>query len=44
LQSDIFIFAEGGVVCTASHNPEEYNGYKARQMMWRQMVSPHKKM
>lgn len=31
----------GGVVCTASHNPKEYNGYKAYWDDGAQMVSPH---
>lgn len=33
----------GGVVCTASHNPKEYNGYKAYWDDGAQMVSPHDK-
>ena len=32
---------QGGVVCTASHNPKEYNGYKAYWNDGAQMVSPH---
>lgn len=32
---------QGGVVCTASHNPKEYNGYKAYWDDGAQMVSPH---
>ncbi len=32
---------KGGVVCTASHNPKEYNGYKAYWDDGAQMVSPH---
>jgi len=34
---------KGGVVCTASHNPREYNGYKAYWDDGAQMVSPHDK-
>ena len=34
---------KGGVVCTASHNPKEYNGYKAYWDDGAQMVSPHDK-
>src|SRR5688572_9227858 len=32
---------EGGVVCTASHNPKEYNGYKAYWNDGGQLVPPH---
>jgi phosphoglucomutase len=32
---------QGGVVCTASHNPKEYNGYKAYWDDGAQMVWPH---
>src|ERR1700742_3304777 len=32
---------KGGVVCTASHNPKEYNGYKAYWDDGAQMVPPH---
>ena len=35
---------KGGVVCTASHNPKEYNGYKAYWDDGAQMVPPHDKM
>jgi len=31
----------GGVVCTASHNPKEYNGYKAYWRDGGQLVPPH---
>jgi phosphoglucomutase len=34
---------KGGVVCTASHNPKEYNGYKAYWDDGGQMVPPHDK-
>ena len=33
----------GGVVCTASHNPKEYNGYKAYWDDGSQLVPPHDK-
>jgi phosphoglucomutase len=33
--------AQGGVVCTASHNPKEYNGYKAYWSDGGQLVPPH---
>src|SRR5690349_1947950 len=33
----------GGVVCTASHNPKEYNGYKAYWNDGGQLVPPHDK-
>jgi phosphoglucomutase len=32
---------KGGVVCTASHNPKEYNGYKAYWDDGAQMIPPH---
>jgi phosphoglucomutase len=32
---------QGGVVCTASHNPKEYNGYKAYGNDGGQLVPPH---
>ncbi len=35
--------SKGGVVCTASHNPKEYNGYKAYWDDGAQMVPPHDK-
>ena len=34
---------QGGVVCTASHNPKEYNGYKAYWNDGAQLVPPHDK-
>jgi phosphoglucomutase len=34
---------KGGVVCTASHNPKEYNGYKAYWQDGGQLVPPHDK-
>jgi phosphoglucomutase len=34
---------KGGVVCTASHNPKEYNGYKAYWEDGSQLVAPHDK-
>ncbi len=34
---------KGGVVCTASHNPKEYNGYKAYWNDGGQLVPPHDK-
>lgn len=34
---------QGGVVCTASHNPREYNGYKAYWIDGGQLVPPHDK-
>lgn len=34
---------QGGVVCTASHNPREYNGYKAYWTDGGQLVPPHDK-
>lgn len=33
----------GGVICTASHNPKEYNGYKAYWNDGGQLVPPHDK-
>jgi phosphoglucomutase len=32
---------QGGVVCTASHNPKEYNGYKAYWDDGAQLIPPH---
>ncbi|TMI66365.1 MAG: phospho-sugar mutase [Bacteroidetes bacterium] len=34
---------KGGVVCTASHNPKEFNGYKAYWDDGSQLVPPHDK-
>ena len=34
---------KGGVVCTASHNPKEYNGYKAYWDDGAQLINPHDK-
>jgi len=34
---------KGDVVCTASHNPKEYNGYKAYWEDGAQLVPPHDK-
>jgi phosphoglucomutase len=36
-----FLSCQGGVVCTASHNPKEYNGYKAYWNDGGQLVPPH---
>lgn len=36
--------ADGGVMVTASHNPKEYNGYKAYWNDGGQLVSPHDKL
>lgn len=38
-----YLGCQGGVVCTASHNPKEYNGYKAYWNDGGQLVSPHDK-
>ncbi len=35
------LHCKGGVVCTASHNPKEYNGYKAYWDDGGQLVPPH---
>jgi phosphoglucomutase len=37
------LHCHGGVVCTASHNPKEYNGYKAYWNDGGQLVPPHDK-
>lgn len=36
-----YLNCKGGVVCTASHNPKEYNGYKAYWNDGGQLVPPH---
>jgi phosphoglucomutase len=36
-----YLGCKGGVVCTASHNPREYNGYKAYWDDGGQLVPPH---
>jgi phosphoglucomutase len=36
-----YLKCHGGVVCTASHNPKEYNGYKAYWNDGGQLVPPH---
>jgi len=38
-----YLHCHGGVVCTASHNPREYNGYKAYWNDGGQLVPPHDK-
>jgi len=38
-----YLKCKGGVVCTASHNPKEYNGYKAYWVDGGQLVPPHDK-
>lgn len=38
-----YLKCQGGVVCTASHNPKEYNGYKAYWNDGSQLVPPHDK-
>src|SRR6476469_5554458 len=38
-----YLKLNGGVVCTASHNPKEYNGYKAYWNDGGQLVPPHDK-
>ena len=38
-----YLQCHGGVVCTASHNPKEYNGYKAYWNDGGQLVPPHDK-
>lgn len=35
---------QGGIVITASHNPKEYNGYKAYWDDGGQLISPHDKL
>ena len=36
-----YLHCKAGVVCTASHNPKEYNGYKAYWNDGGQLVPPH---
>ena len=38
-----FLKCQAGVICTASHNPKEYNGYKAYWNDGGQLVPPHDK-
>ncbi len=38
-----YLNCESGVVITASHNPKEYNGYKAYWVGGAQVVPPHDK-
>jgi phosphoglucomutase len=38
-----YLKCKGGVVCTASHNPKEFNGYKAYWDDGSQLVPPHDK-
>ena len=38
-----YLKCKAGVVCTASHNPKEYNGYKAYWNDGGQLVLPHDK-
>jgi phosphoglucomutase len=38
-----YLKCDGGVICTASHNPKEYNGYKAYGNDGGQLVPPHDK-
>jgi phosphoglucomutase len=38
-----YLGCQGGLVCTASHNPKEYNGYKAYWNDGGQLVPPHDK-
>jgi len=38
-----FYRCQGGIVITASHNPKEYNGYKAYWDDGGQLISPHDK-
>ena len=38
-----YLGCKAGVVCTASHNPKEYNGYKAYWNDGSQLVPPHDK-
>jgi phosphoglucomutase len=38
-----YLGLDAGVMCTASHNPKEYNGYKAYWNDGSQLVAPHDK-
>ena len=38
-----YLKCQAGVICTASHNPKEYNGYKAYWNDGGQLVPPHDK-
>ena len=38
-----YLQCQAGVICTASHNPKEYNGYKAYWNDGGQLVPPHDK-
>ncbi len=38
-----YLGCQGGIVITASHNPKEYNGYKAYWEDGGQLISPHDK-
>ncbi len=38
-----FLGCQGGIVITASHNPKEYNGYKAYWSDGGQLINPHDK-
>ena len=38
-----YLGCQGGIVITASHNPKEYNGYKAYWSDGGQLISPHDK-
>ncbi len=38
-----YLGCQGGIVITASHNPKEYNGYKAYWNDGGQLISPHDK-
>lgn len=38
-----YLGLDAGVICTASHNPKEYNGYKAYWNDGSQLVPPHDK-
>lgn len=39
-----YLTCQGGVMLTASHNPKEYNGYKAYGKDGGQLVAPHDKL